>query len=251
MSFLYTMGLEHTGHNMWALVANQAVKAGQMTYAHDTTSITLNCEVSPCDLNAMQHAMRVEIGQPTAVINSCSYPCGEPSNAHDPNVTRMVRVARIANRKPRILVLPRPVVEVVYNFDATRINRLYQSCNQMLADLNFLRQDEFMCTPYHGTPKNAPELAAFLGSNISHIIVASFKPTERQKDSYMRLRASGLETSRAWASLRACVQRIDARCYKVARARASFDITLSARNKRHAPTNLIKFPMRKASEKIA
>lgn len=228
VTFVYAVGLEHTGHHLWH---GSASALGLYPSASKfLTSISSEYEIrqalrgrapTPEDhehyVRELARQFKVEdytrraAGRDAAVgIISCSYPCGKKGEVGNPlrypDPLSIATAANAAGVTLRLLVLLRPPVEIVSFFKLERISLLADACMRMQFHLERLSLEgtAIIYIPYHETINLAGEISDFLEVNLVKIILQRFRLTTHQDLSLQKLQQSGLHKSSAWQRLLSC-----------------------------------------------
>ena len=212
MTFIYTIGLEHTGHHLWHKIANyfdpyqKGLNISQQIFFSEingntdkTTDLKL---LTSAFLNTIQIAKRLLV-----FIASCSFPCGDiHQKTRNPNLQFINQAVVNSGANMKYLVLTRAPHEIVYDFNKERLKDLTASCNSIVTQLPLISPSNRLCIPYHDTVKLAPNISRFLGKNITGYIHKAFKSSPKTYNNI-------LSNTQEWAELKSCTTTIARLCH--------------------------------------
>lgn len=178
--FWLVAGLEHTGHHLWhnglfpRLASKNATKPLGKTFQakkikHERLQALLNTgwdcgndERIIERTNATMQDMYTEMFEyenrvstrlhNAATITFFSYPCFRWSKLYEgmnPDLVSMAKAAEKARADLRILVLTRPAIEIMHQFNTDRAEVYAASCQELTAQLKALDPRFHFCFPYH------------------------------------------------------------------------------------------------------
>lgn len=208
-------GLEHTGHHLWhdkvSKLLNVTVK-NYMTLLMSKMDKTDRKRYKTVEyLTAKLTSELRDTSSRYFFIPSCSYPCGRKGEEHNPKLQTFISLQRQIGVIPKyVIMLRKPLYEIVNTFDLERVHTLLTACRCLLDDISYLRDHEFTCLEYHRSVVDAPRISKFLGINITSAMKASFRETTRQSMAHLHMK--NLWNTTAWADLTRCDQKIWARC---------------------------------------
>ena len=142
-------------------------------------------------------------------LTACSYPC-QPCR-HDPDVRVTAEAAELAGADLRVMVMTRPVAEVLHSTSNGRVCLMERSCAALARQLEALDPAFYFCFPYGPeSPQGAGDFLGTTDAALQDIVAAIYKPDDGRIP--VSDEVAGLVSPRCFASLTNCSARIDALC---------------------------------------
>jgi hypothetical protein len=243
-TFLYTLGLEHTGHHFWEAVTKdvqaesvqaqlwleeidaearrRGIEARLEGYAqpYGNRSLLVDGLAEKFQMTELLYDNK----KPLIGINSCSYPCGHVNANGSANhafaddfIRRpihpvlLAKAARSATARLRFLLLLRPPGEIFEYYQPWEVDRYDEYCQILQRHVAALAAyDPQLVFPiwYPLTPSYVQSLSKFLRYNVSAEVAAHFRPSNRKGKPLQQLHeleAAGITRRPSWARLGECM----------------------------------------------